>query len=139
MHVSLVKEYKINMNREKVWNFLTSEITSCIPDIEKLETLEDGFKLVIKPRFAFIKGKFRIESRIIEKRELEYLKIVIRGSSIGSSFDALIDLTLDNDTKIILKIEIDTHGLLKPLSSSLIYEVVNEISSSIISCMSNML
>lgn len=140
MHVSFTREYSLDASRDKIWSFLNSpkNIVQCIPDAEELEILDDGFKFNIRPRFVFIKGRFRIESRVIERKDIESIKISIRGSSVGSSFDAMINIIL-TDRNVRLMMDIDTYGLLKPLSRSLMYQVVSEISSSIFSCINERL
>jgi carbon monoxide dehydrogenase subunit G len=133
------KEYVINSEIEKVWNFLTDikMVTSCIPHLEDLQ-IESPTKFAgkTKPPYSFIRGKFKINSEIEIIQEKECLKIIVNGSSIGSSLEITMNVVIlpVDGTKIQLDVEVKTFGLLKPIPKSLIYKAVDDIEKLMLSC-----
>ncbi|MEM2760380.1 MAG: SRPBCC domain-containing protein [Nitrososphaerales archaeon] len=135
----LKKEYVINSDIENVWNFLTElrEVTSCIPNLENLQIeTPTKFRGKIKPPFSFVKGKFSVESELIELKEKERLTIAVRGSSIGASFKIMMTMLISyvSGTKIHLDVRVETTGLLKTLPKSLIHKVVEDIETPMLRC-----
>ena len=122
----------INSEIEKVWSFLTDikMVTDCIPYLENLQ-IESPTKFTgkVKPPYSFIRGKFSINSEIETIQEKERLKIIVKGSSIGSSLEITMYVVIlpAEGTKIQLDIEVKTFGLLKPVPKSLIYKAVEDI------------
>jgi carbon monoxide dehydrogenase subunit G len=133
------KEYVINSEIEKVWNFLTDikMVTSCIPHLEGLE-IESPTKFTgkVKPPYSFIRGRFKINSEIDLIKEKESLKIIVNGSSIGSSLEITMHIIIlpVEGTKIQLDVEVKTFGLLKPIPKSLIYKAIGDIEKLMLSC-----
>jgi carbon monoxide dehydrogenase subunit G len=132
LYLLFKKEYVINSEIEKVWSFLTDikMVTDCIPYLEGLQ-IESPTRFIgkIKPPYSFIRGKFNINSEIEKVQEKERLKIIVKGSSIGSSFEITMHVVIlpVEGTKIQLDVEVKTFGLLKPLPKSLIYKAVDDI------------
>jgi len=126
------KEYTINSEIEKVWQFLTNieMITDCIPYLQDLH-IESSSKFTgkVKPLFSFMRGNFKINSEIKKIKEKEHLKVTVKGSSIGSSFEVImqVDVLSVDGTKLQLDIEVKTFGLLKPIPKSLIFKGVEDI------------
>ncbi|GIU70600.1 MAG: hypothetical protein KatS3mg003_0079 [Candidatus Nitrosocaldaceae archaeon] len=135
MHIELKKEYEINADIDDVWQFFNdiNKITSCIPNLEDVEIEKNGFKAKIKPPFSFIKGKFRIESEINEIKD-NTMKITMKGSSIGSSFYMLFNITFSDNTKIEITVTAETYGLLKTIPKSLIHKIVEDIETPMLKC-----
>lgn len=112
--------------------FLTDieRVTYCIPYFEDLR-IESSSKFTgkVKPPFSFMRGNFKIISEIQQIKEKERLKVIVKGSSIGSSFDIIMQIEIlpIEGTKLQLDIQIKTSGLLKPLPKSLIFKGVEEI------------
>ncbi len=133
------KEYVINSEIEKVWSFMTDVkmITGCIPYLEDLQ-IESPTRFIgkIKPPYSFIRGKFNINSEIKKVQEKEHLKIIVKGSSIGSSLEITMHVIIlpAEGTKIQLDVEVKTFGLLKPIPKSLIYKAVDDIEKLMLSC-----
>lgn len=139
MVIELKKEYVINSDVESVWNLLTNlkEVTSCIPNLENLEIeTPTRFRAKIKPPFSFVKGRLKVESELKEFREKESLTIAVRGSSIGASFEATMGITISNieGTRIQIDVRVETFGLLKTLPKSLIYKVIEDIETPMLTC-----
>ncbi len=137
--LTLSKEYSLNASIDAVWNVLTDirKVTSCIPGIEDIAIDDNGFKARIKPPFSFIKGRFYIESSIKEARGREYLQIYVKGSSIGSRFEANMGIALYeyvDYTLLKVDIAIEMHGLLKTVPNTLIHKVVDDLEGSILEC-----
>lgn len=126
------KEYTINSEIEKVWDFLTNieRVTDCIPYLEDLHVNSSStFTGKVKLPFSFIRGSFKINSEIEKTKEKEHLKVTVNGSSIGSSFEIImqVDMLPVDGTKLQLDIEVKTFGLLKPIPKSLIFKGVEDI------------
>ncbi|GFN39021.1 MAG: conserved hypothetical protein [Marine Group I thaumarchaeote] len=138
MQLLFKKEYVINSEIEKVWNFLTDikMVTDCIPYLENLQ-IESPTKFTgkAKPPYSFIRGRFKINSEIEIIQEKESLKIIVNGSSIGSSLEIRMHVVIlpADGTKIQLDVEVKTFGLLKPVPKSLIYKAVEDIEKSMLS------
>lgn len=139
MQLVFKKEYVINSEIEKVWNFLTDikMVTGCIPHLEDLQ-IESPTKFTgkVKPPYSFIRGRFKINSEIEIIQEKEHLKIIVNGSSIGSSLEIIMHIIIlpVEGTKIQLDIEVKTFGLLKPVPKSLISKAVDDIEKLMFSC-----
>ncbi len=122
----------INSEIEKVWSFLTDikMVTDCIPYLENLQ-IESPTKFTgkVKPPYSFIRARFKINSEIEIIQEKESLKIIVKGSSIGSSLEITMHAVIlpADGTKIQLDVEVKTFGLLKPVPKSLIYKAVEDI------------
>lgn len=132
MELLFKKEYTINSEIEKVWDFLTNieMVTDCIPHLEDLHIVSSStFTGKVKPPFSFIRGNFKINSEIEKIKEKEHLKITVKGSSIGSSFEIImrVDMLPVDGTKLQLDIKVKTFGLLKPIPKSLIFKGVEDI------------
>lgn len=112
--------------------FLTDieRVTYCIPYFEDLH-IESASKFTgkVKPPFSFMRGNFKIISEIQQITEKKRLKVIVKGSSIGSSFEIImqIEILSIEGTKLQLDIQVKTSGLLKPLPKSLIFKVVEDI------------
>ena len=132
LEISFKKEYVINSEIEKVWMFLTDieRVTYCIPYFEDLH-IESASKFTgkAKPPFSFMRGNFKIISEIQQIKEKERLKVIVHGSSIGSSFEIIMQVEIlpIDGTKLQLDIQVKTSGLLKPLPKSLIFKGVEDI------------
>jgi carbon monoxide dehydrogenase subunit G len=139
LHLLFKKEYVINSEIEKVWNFLTDikMVTGCIPYLEDLQ-IESPTKFTgkVKPPYSFIRGKFNMNSVIEKVQEKERLKIIVKGSAIGSTFEITMHVVIlpAEGTKIQLDVEVKTFGLLKPVPKSLIYKAVDDIEKPMLSC-----
>ncbi len=112
-------------------------VTGCIPHLEDLQ-IESPTKFSgkAKPPYSFIRGRFKINSEIELIQEKERLKIIVNGSSIGSSLEITMHVVIlpGEGTKIQLEVEVKTFGLLKPIPKSLIYKAVDDIEKLMLSC-----
>lgn len=136
MHIELKKEYTINTNIDKVWDLFRDleQITGCIPNIEDVKINGTKFRAKIRPPFSFIKGKFKVESEMYEVED-KRLRISMKGSSIGSSFELMLMILLTDNTKIHADIVAETYGLLKTIPKSLIQKIVESIEEPMLKCM----
>jgi carbon monoxide dehydrogenase subunit G len=142
--LKLSKEYEFNSSIDDTWRLLTdlSKVTRCIPNIEDVKIEDYGFKASVKPPFSFIRGRFKIESKIKELREKEFILVYVKGSSIGAGFEISMSITismLEGITRLKADIIIDTHGLLKTVPNSLVYKVVDDIEGYTIKCIKEQL
>ncbi len=112
-------------------------VTGCIPHLEDLQ-IESPTKFAgkAKPPYSFIRGRFKINSEIELVQEKKHIKIIVNGSSIGSSLEIIMNVVIlsAEGTKIQLDVEVKTFGLLKPIPKSLIYKAVDDIEKLMLSC-----
>lgn len=139
MVIELKKEYVINSDVEKVWNFLTNpqSVASCIPNLESLQIeTPRKFRGKIKPPFSFVKSKFNIESEVEEIKEKERFTVVVRGSSIGASFKGTMYFIISSiaGTRIQVDLRVETFGLLKTIPKSLIHKAVEDTEMLMLKC-----
>jgi carbon monoxide dehydrogenase subunit G len=135
--IELQKEYAINADIGKVWDFLTdlNQVTGCIPNLESLQIeTPTKFRGKIRPPFSFVKGWLGIESEVQGLRERESLTVSLKGSSIGASFQCTLQITFSAGTKIQIHARVETFGLLKTIPKSLIYKAVEEIETPVLKC-----
>jgi carbon monoxide dehydrogenase subunit G len=136
VHIELKKEYVIDASIDEVWNLFTdlNSITECIPNLEDIKIEGMRFRAKVKPPFSFIKGKFKVESEIEEIKD-KSLKISMKGSSIGSSFELTLTILLANNTNVYVDIVAETRGLLKTIPKSLIQKIVEGVEEPMLRCM----
>ncbi len=142
--LTLSREYEFNSSIDDTWKILTdlSKVTRCIPNIEDVEIEDYGFKASVKPPFSFIRGRFKIKSKIKELRDKEFILVYVNGSSIGAGFEISMSITvsmIEGITRLKADMIIDTHGLLKTIPNSLVYKVVDDIEGYIIRCIKEQL
>ena len=82
---------------EKVWNFISTpeSIAQCLPGVEEYKVL-DGKRTEakIKMGVGFIKGTFKVNSRVLEEDPQSHrAKLVVDGSGVTSAFKAEIQIS----------------------------------------------
>jgi carbon monoxide dehydrogenase subunit G len=82
---------------EKVWNFISTpeSIAQCLPGVEEYKVL-DGKRTEarVKMGVGFIKGTFKVNSRVLEEDPLNRrAKLLIDGSGAASAFKAEIQIS----------------------------------------------
>ena len=82
---------------EKVWNFISTpeSIAQCLPGVEEYKVL-DGKRTEakIKMGVGFIKGTFKVNSRVLEEDPANRrAKLAIDGSGVTSAFKAEIQIS----------------------------------------------
>lgn len=90
--------FTVKAPRERVFEFLLDpkKISSCLPDLQKLDVKSDEeYMAIVKAGISFIKGEFTMNFKVVEKQPPTHAKLVARGSGIGSTVDleTVMDLT----------------------------------------------
>jgi carbon monoxide dehydrogenase subunit G len=90
--------FTVKAPRERVFEFLLDpkKISSCLPDLQKLDVRSDEeYMAIVKAGISFIKGEFTMNFKVVEKQPPTHAKLVARGSGIGSTVDleTVMDLT----------------------------------------------
>jgi carbon monoxide dehydrogenase subunit G len=82
---------------EKVWNFISTpeSIAQCLPGVEEYKVLEGKrTEAKIKMGVGFIKGTFKINSRVLEEDPQNHrAKLLVDGSGVTSAFKAEIRIS----------------------------------------------
>ncbi len=137
MHVELEKRYRSDtIDADILWDMLkdAQRIARCIPYADGVYVEGNRLTAKVRPPYSFIKGRFSIECEITDVDDIKkQIRVKVKGSSIGSSFDAILTISSLHDMLITL-ISADTHGLLRTLPESLIQRVVEEVSEKFLSC-----
>ena len=81
---------------EKIWNFISNpeSIAQCLPGVEEFKVVE-GKKIEAKTKIGigFIKGTFRVNSRVTEEDPTKHhAKLLVDGSGVTSAFKAEISI-----------------------------------------------
>lgn len=141
MHVELERRYTLDIEPERIWHALTEpeRIAECIPYRDDVHVEGRRLRARVKPPYSFIKGRMSIDSEIIDVDDAaRRLRIMVKGSSIGSSFDAVLTVSIMHDG-LTAAIVADTHGLLRTVPGSLIERIVEDTAERFISCIKSML
>lgn len=136
MQMEIRKEYAISAGADRVLNFLTDlkQVTSCIPNIENVEIETPArFRAKIRPLFSFVKGRLTIESELIQPGK-DGFTATVKGSSIGASFQATLNITVTGGTTVGIDAKVETFGLLRTIPKSIIYKAVDDIESPMLQC-----
>ncbi|MEM1959640.1 MAG: SRPBCC domain-containing protein [Candidatus Nitrosocaldus sp.] len=137
MHIELEKRYTFDgIEPNMLWNTLKDAqiIARCIPHAEDVHVEGSAIKAKVKPPYSFIRGRLSIEGEIVDVDDTtRQLKVKVKGSSIGSSFNAMLTISVMQEG-LIAKVDADTHGLFRTLPSSLIKKVTEDAADRFMSC-----
>jgi carbon monoxide dehydrogenase subunit G len=81
---------------DKVWNFISTpdSIAQCLPGVEEYKVLDvNRTEAKIKIGVGFIKGTFKVSSRVLEEDPVNRrAKLLVDGSGVTSAFKAEIQV-----------------------------------------------
>ena len=89
--------FSIRAPQERAWAFFLdpAKLSTCIDDPHTIEIIdEDRFRGTVKAGVAFIRGTFTWNATI-KDRTPPHTEIAVHGSGMGSAFDAVSTLELD--------------------------------------------
>lgn len=113
------------------------QVVECVPGIQSYEISGTAFKGKVKVKVGAISGTFNVEGELKEvKPEEEYL-VVLRGRSLGNTFDATATVTLaehEGGTRISYRADAKLGGLLAALGKGLVEGVAKDLISQLFSC-----
>ena len=73
-----------------------TQISGCMPDLQKVEVKSpELFDAVVRVGVGFIKGDFKMEFRVTEKRPPSSARMVAHGSGLGSLVDIAMEVGLN--------------------------------------------
>lgn len=82
---------------DKLWNFISSpeSIAQCLPGVDEYKVLEGKrTEAKVKIGVGFIKGTFKVNSRVLEEDSLNHrAKLLVDGSGATSAFKAEIQIS----------------------------------------------
>lgn len=135
----LEKEYLIQAKKDSILSFLKNpeQFSACVPNLVKYEKLsETSFRLFVTQKFVFLKSNLTMDWALLEQAE-NFGKLKITGKGIGSTFEALADLTFEekgSGTMLYLSVDISTAGLLRPVPESVILAAAGVLADEIFAC-----
>lgn len=122
---------------DKVWNFISTpeSIAQCLPGVEEYKVLDGNrTEAKIKIGVGFIKGTFKVNSRVLEEDPVNRrAKLLVDGSGVTSAFKAEIQINCNphpEGTELAWVAEATVSGPLGSVAKGLIegasQKVVNE-------------
>ena len=83
-------EFEVKADAGSVFDFLTDahRMASLVPDVENMEVTESGdIRMTVRVGLSFIKGRFNLRMRILNRIPKSHAEIQGSGSGSGSSVD----------------------------------------------------
>ena len=124
---------------EEVWK-LTSDperLSQCIPGIKSFEEkVQNHFVAKVGTPFAFLKGTITMDLEVISL-ENYVAKIRIRGKSLGSTFEILTEVSLEEDqdrTSLTWVADMNPSGLLAAIPETVSKGAAVQLADRIFSC-----
>ena len=134
--------FELNVPVEKAFDTLTdpASISSCIPDLEKFEILDDkNFNAKVKAGIGFVRGSFDMKCSILELSKPSHSKFSIEGSGIPGKVKIQLSFDLKekatNSTVISWAADSELSGLITGLGETIlrktteakVQEILNKI------------
>lgn len=117
--MDIEKTLLLEASPAKVWAVLLDPTTmgACVPGMKSIDVLSaDEYVAVMQVKISFITAKFKLHTRIVEKREPSYLRAVGTGedASVASSLKQTTEMSLreleDGRTEMRMKVTVDLVG-----------------------------
>ena len=129
---------------EKVWNFISTpeSIAQCLPGVEEYKVLEGKrTEAKIKIGVGFIKGTFKVNSRVLEEDPVNRrAKLVIDGSGVTSAFKAEIQISCNphpEGTELGWVAEATVSGPLGSVAKGLVEKASQKVVNQTLECVKN--
>jgi len=131
-----ILDYKI----DKIWQFIvnTDNLAKCLPNVKKLEKIENGFSAKIEVTIGFLKGTFDSKFTYSEVKEPNYLKINGEAKGMGSFVKLSLQINLSQEidkTKFSWVADVSITGPLASIGNRYINDVAEKIVNDLFSCM----
>jgi carbon monoxide dehydrogenase subunit G len=113
------KSLYIAATPEQIWAVLLDPqaMASCVPGMQSVEIINpDEYAALMHVKIAFVSARFKLRTRIVERREPLFLKAEGTGedSSVASSLKQVTELTLtpqgNGSTELRIKVQVDLLG-----------------------------
>lgn len=126
---------------EKLWSFISTpeSIAQCLPGVEEYKVVE-GKKIEAKTKIGigFIKGTFRVNSRVTEEDPAKHhARLLVDGSGVTSAFkaDILIDCNpVPEGTELVWVADATISGPLGSVAKSLLEKTAQKIITQTLEC-----
>jgi carbon monoxide dehydrogenase subunit G len=129
---------------EKVWNFISTpeSMAQCLPGVEEYKVLEGKrTEAKIKIGVGFIKGTFKVNSRVLEEDPVNRrAKLVIDGSGVTSAFKAEIQISCNphpEGTELGWVAEATVSGPLGSVAKGLVENASQKVVNQTLECVKN--
>ncbi len=129
---------------EKVWDFISTpeSIAQCLPGVEEYKVLEGKrTEAKIKIGVGFIKGTFKVNSRVLEEDPVNRrAKLVIDGSGVTSAFKAEIQISCNphpEGTELGWVAEATVSGPLGSVAKGLVENASQKVVNQTLECVKN--
>ncbi len=133
------KKYSINAPMEEVWK-LTSDperLSQCIPGIRSFEEKDQNrFVAKVGTPFVFLKGTITMDFEVLSL-EKYVANIRIKGKSLGSTFEILTEVSLEEDqdkTSLTWVADMNPSGLLAAIPETVSKGAAVQLADRIFSC-----
>lgn len=119
--MEIEKTLTVAAPRERVWTLLLDPqvMTGAVPGMQSIEVLSPTeYTALMKVKISFISAKFKLNTRIVEQREPEYLRAEGTGedasvaSSLKQTSEIFLSETPDGGTELKLRVNVDLLGRL---------------------------
>ncbi|MGD0549435.1 MAG: carbon monoxide dehydrogenase subunit G [Candidatus Bathyarchaeia archaeon] len=129
---------------DKVWNFISTpeSIAQCLPGVEEYKVL-DGKRTEAKLKIGvgFIKGRFKVNSRVLEEDPVNHrAKLLIDGSGVTSAFKAEIQISCNphpEGSELAWIAEATVSGPLGSVAKGLIENASQKVINQTLECVTN--
>lgn len=117
--MDIEKSLRIAATPERVWALLLDPqaMAACVPGMQSVEVISpDEYAALMHVKIAFVSARFKLRTRIVERREPLYLKAEGTGedASVASSLKQVTELSLtphaDGGTDLQIKVHVDLLG-----------------------------
>lgn len=119
--MEIEKTLTVSAPRERVWTLLLDPqvMTGAVPGMQSIEVISPTeYNALMKVKISFISAKFKLNTRIVEQREPEYLRAEGTGedasvaSSLKQTSEIFLTETADGGTELKLRVNVDLLGRL---------------------------
>jgi len=130
----------IKAPRESVGSLLSNpeKVVECVPGIQSYELSGNEFKSKVKVKIGMISGTFKVEGKIEEIKKDEEYRVFLRGRSMGNSFDATADISLEsleeNLTRLNYRAVAKLSGMLAALGKGIVENVTKNLLDEMFKC-----
>lgn len=117
--VEIEKSLRLAAEPARVWALLLDPqaMGACVPGMQSIEVISpDEYAAQMHVKLSFISARFKLRTRIVERREPHYLKAEGTGedtsvaSSLKQTTEMFLEAAPDGGTELLLKVKVDLLG-----------------------------
>jgi uncharacterized protein len=136
--VLLQGSFKMPSGTDKVYGFVSdpANVIQCVPGVENYAIGEGKrFSATVKVSFGFIRSFFQATGRVVKEDAVAHTATLeLNGSGSGSSFSAMVDVSItgdDDSADLTWRADVGVHGplgsLARPLLESYVKKTVDQM------------